>query len=177
MLAGAAMILLACGSGGTSTSVTPSISGSPTGLAVGTTTPSADDPATTSSFPIPNGTYEATATRREALEKGFSNKEIDEWYGPDGKLPISFELDDGSFLNFVVGDDGVKELGAKGTYTATKKLWIPTSEGEGCPGCTYTYRWSFDGKVLSLELVSGSEGPADFREVRLVTEHDYVKVG
>ena len=33
---------------------------------------------------------------------------------------LTFVLDDGTFQIFVVGDDGVKELGAKGTYTATK---------------------------------------------------------
>jgi hypothetical protein len=128
-------------------------------------------------FPIPNGTYEATGTRKEALAKGFSNKEIDAAYGADGKQPFIFVFDAGTFLNFVVGDDGVKELGAKGTYTATGKRLIVTSESEGCFGCVYTYRWSFDGKVLSLKLLSSSTGPADFRDVRLVSEHDYVKTG
>jgi hypothetical protein len=40
-----------------------------------------------------------------------------------------------------------------------------------------TFKWSFDGKVLSLKLVKDLAGPADFRDVRLVAEHDYVKTG
>jgi hypothetical protein len=77
----------------------------------------------------------------------------------------------------VEGDDGVKEVGASGTYTATERLWVATSENPGCPACVFTYRWSFDGKVLSLALLRDSAGPADFHLVQLVTEHDYVKVG
>jgi hypothetical protein len=130
-----------------------------------------------SSFPIPNGTYDTTATRKEALAKGFSNKEIDKYYGRDGRAQYTLVLDDGTVQHFVVGDDGVKELGSQGTYTATKTLWVVTELGEGCAGCVQTFRWSLDGKILSLELVSDSAGQADFRDVRIVAEHDYVKVG
>ena len=116
---------------------------SPTTPSAGTTTPSASASATAASFPIPNGTYDATADpQRGARQVGFSNKEIDKWYGPDGKLPVTLVLADGRYKIFVVGDDGVKELGATATYTATKKLWVAADESEGCPGCIYTYRWS-----------------------------------
>jgi hypothetical protein len=181
VLAVAALLLLsACGSSGANSSaITPS-SESPTTPAAGTTTPSASVSATAASFPIPNGTFDATATRQETLAKGFSNKEIDRWYGPDGMLPVSIVLDDGAFQIFVTGDDGVKERGSLGTYTATKTVWVVTEEGEAC-SCVEAYRWSFDGKVLSLKLAPGlshdSNGPPDLRIVRLVTEHDYVKTG
>jgi hypothetical protein len=175
VLAVAALVLSACGSSGTNSSATAPSSGSPTTPAAGTTTPSASASATVASFPIPNGTFDAIATRQEALAKGFSNKEIDRYYGPDGELPVTFVFDDGTLEVFVVGDDGVKVLGDTATYTATKTRLVVTDEGEGCSGCVYTWRWSFDGKVLSLKLLSGSAGPADFRGVRLVAEHDYVK--
>lgn len=174
LAAAAALLLSACGSSGTSTSTTtPSF---------GTTTPSASASLAAASFPIPNGTFAATGTRQEALAKGFSNKEIDHYYGPDGKLPVTIVLDDGTFQAFVVGDDGVKELGSSGTYTATKTLWVATEESEACAaGCVETWRWSFDGKVLSLKLMPAlshdSLGAADLRGVRLVAEHDYKKVG
>jgi hypothetical protein len=173
----AALVLSACGSSGTNSPANAPSSGSPTTSAAGTTTPTASASAAAASFPIPNGTFDATASREEALAEGFSNKEIDAQYGPDGKLPVTLVLDDGTYQAFVVGDDGVKELGDKGTYTATQTRWILTDEVEAVAGYVYTYRWSFDGKVLSLELLSDSGGPADFRIVRLVTEHDYVKAG
>jgi hypothetical protein len=175
VLAVAAALMLACGSIGTNTSTT-------TPTPVTSTPPSASPSPAPASFPIPNGRFDATGTRQEALDKGFSNKEIDHYYGPDGKLPLSIVLDDGTFQVFVVEDDGVKELGSSGTYTATKTLWVATEEGGACVvGCVETYRWSFDGKVLTLKLMPGlshdSLGPADLRGVRLVTEHDYKKVG
>jgi hypothetical protein len=179
VLAVAALVLSACGSTGSNSSATTPSTGSATTSPAGTTTPSASASATAASFPIPNGTYDTTATRQEALAKGFSNKEIDRWYGPDGKQPLTIVLDDGTVQVFVVGDDGVKELGSSGTYTATKTLWVVTEEAEGCPGCVEAWRWSFDGKVLSLKLVPrlshDTLGPADLRAVRLVAEHDYVK--
>jgi hypothetical protein len=121
--------------------------------------------------------YNAKPTRKEELAKGFTNKEIDRWMAPDGKNSITIVLHDGSWEVRVVGDDGIEVVGDQGTYTATKKLWIATSRGG--PGGTVicTYRWSFDGKVLSLKLTNDSAGPKDFHVVRLVTEHDYVKVG
>ncbi len=167
-----ALLSFACTSSRTDTAASTSGTGS-------TTTPDVDPASPASSFPIPNGTYDTTGTRKEALEAGFSNKEIDKWYGPDGKLPVTLVLADGRYKIFVVGDDGVKELGATATYTATKKLWVAGDESEGCPGCIYTYRWSLDGKVLSLKLVPrlthDKRGPEDLRGVRLVTEHDYVE--
>jgi hypothetical protein len=172
--AAAALLLSACGSSGASTSTTTPNTG--------TSTPSASDSPAAASFPIPNGTFDATGTRQEALAKGFSNKEIDHYYGPDGKLPVTIVLDDGTVQVFVVGDDGVKELGSSGTYTATKTMWVVTEESEACAaGCVEAWRWSFDGKVLSLKLMPGlshdSIGAADLRGVRLVAEHDYEKVG
>ncbi|HXJ65769.1 MAG TPA: hypothetical protein VNN79_18585 [Actinomycetota bacterium] len=179
VLAVAALLLSACGSSGTNSSATTPRTGSPTTSAAGTTTPSASAFATAASFPIPNGTYDATATRQEALAKGFSSKEIDHYYGSDGKLPVSIVLDDGTFQMFVTGDDGVKELGAKGTYTATRTRWVAMAGAEAVAGDVYTYRWSFDGNVLSLKLLprltQDSLGPADLRGVQLVTDHDYVK--
>jgi hypothetical protein len=160
-----AVVLSAC------TSTSPQIAGSETDATAAAT----KDPSSASSFPIPNGTYGATATRQEELDKGFSNEEITHWYGPDGKQPITIVLDDGTYQVFVVGDDGVKELGDRGTYTATRRQWVATTQSEGCSACVYTFRWSLDGDVLSLKLLSGSAGPADFRDVRLVAEHDYVK--
>jgi hypothetical protein len=170
----AALMLAACGWIGTSTTTTTPSPGT-------STPPSASPSPAPASFPIPNGRFDATGTRQEALNKGFSNKEIDHYYGPDGKLPLSIVLDDGRFVIFVVGDNGVKELGSSGTYTATRKVWVVTEEGGACAGCVETYRWSFNGKVLSLKLEPGLSqdhlGPADLRTVRLVTEHDYVRVG
>lgn len=166
------LLSLACTSSQTDTAATTSGTSS-------TKIPDVAPASPTSSFPIPNGTYDTTGTRQEALEAGFSNKEIDKWYGPDGKLPVSLVLADGRYQIFVVGDDGVEELGATATYTATKKLWVAGDESEGCPGCIYTYRWSLHGKVLSLRLVPrlthDKRGPEDLRGVRLVTEHDYVE--
>ena len=169
-----ALLLSACSSGA---AVTASSTAKPTTSSGETATPSLSPSVTAATFPIPNGTYKTTATRKEALAKGFTNKEIDHWYGPDGKQPLTIVLDNGTFEMNVEDDDGVVEVGAKGTYTATKNQWIATSESPGCPGCVYTYRWSFDGKVLSLRLTNGSAGPKDSRLARLVTEHDYVKVG
>jgi hypothetical protein len=167
-IAAVALLLTACSSSGTAGS--PSVGSSPR-----PTTPVASPDAP--SFPIPNGTFDATGTREEALAAGFTNKEITAAYGSDGTMAVTLVLDDGMYQMFVVGDDGVKELGDKGTYTATNTRWFPTTVGEGCSGCAYTLRWSFDGTVLSLELLRGSAGPEDFRLVRLVAEHDYVKVG
>jgi hypothetical protein len=179
VLAVAALVLSACGSSGTNSPANAPSSGSPTTSAAGTTTPPASASATAASFPIPNGTFDATGTRQEALAEGFSIKEIDAQYGPDGKLPITLVLDDGTFQMFVAGDDGVKELGAKGTYTATRTRWVATGEAEAVAGDVYAYRWSFDGNVLSLKLLPrlshDSLGPADLRAVQLVTDHDYVK--
>ncbi len=174
VLAVAALWLSACGSSGTNSPATTPSSESPTTPVAGTTTPSASASAP---FPIPNGTYEATATRQEALAKGFSNKEIDAAYGQDGRLPVTFVFDDGTYQVFVTGDDGVKELGDKGTYSATTTRLVATDEAEGVAGQVYTYRWSFDGNVFSLKLLSDSGGQTDFRDVRLVSEHDYVKTG
>jgi hypothetical protein len=163
-----ALLLTACSSGGSTASPAVARSHRPT-----TPPPSPDAP----SLPIPNGTFDATETRKEALAAGFSSKEITAAYGPDGTMPVTLVLDDGVYQVFGVGDDGVKELGDKGTYTATDTRWVAASESEGCSGCVYTFRWSFDGTVLSLELLRGSKGPEDFRQVQLVAEHDYVKVG
>ncbi len=164
-------------SGTNSPANTPS-SRSATTSPAGTTTPPAGA-TSAASFPIPNGTYDATATRQEALAKGFSNREIDAAYGPDGKLPVTIVLDDGTFQVFGTGDDGVKELGAKGTYTATRTRWVAMAGAEAVAGDVYTYRWSFDGNVLSLKLLPRLThdrlGPADLRGVQLVTDHDYVK--
>jgi hypothetical protein len=174
-----ATLMLACGSSGTNSSATAPSSGSRTTPVAGTTTLSTSASAAAASFPIPNGTYDATATRSEALAKGFSNEEIDHYYGSDGKLPVTIVLDDGTFQMFVTGDDGVKELGAKGTYTATRTRWVAIAGAEAVAGDVYTYRWSFDGNVLSLKLLPrlthDSLGPADLRGVQLVTDHDYVK--
>ena len=178
VLAVAALVLSACGSSGTNSPANTPSSESPTTSAAGTTTPSVSASATAASFPIPNGTFDAIATRQEALAKGFSNKEIDRWYGPDGRLPVTIVLDDGTFQIFVTGDDGVKELGSLGTYTATKKRVGRDGRGRSVSGCVETYRWSFDGKVLSLKLAWScrmTAWTADLRIVRLVTEHDYVK--
>lgn len=155
------------------TSTNTPIAGSETVATAAATTAS----SSASSFPIPNGTYDTTATRKEALAKGFSNEEIDKWYGPDGRQPLTLVLDDGRYQAFVVEDDGVKQLGDTGTYTATKTMWVATSESEGVSGEVLTYQWSFDGRVLSLKLLTDSAGAADLRTVRLVTEHDYVKAG
>ena len=177
LLAAAALLLSACRSSGTSTSAaTVSSPGSPTTPAA-ISTHSASPSIAPAKFPIPNGRFSTTASRQEALAKGFTKKEIDQWYGLDGEQPLTIVLDDGTYEVIVENDDGVKEMGDTGTYTATKKEWIATEDGSGCPGCVQTYRWSFDGKVLSLKLESDSAGPKDFRVVRLVTEHDYVKVG
>ena len=165
--AAAVPLLSACGSHEATTSaVTP-----PASPSVG-----ASPSAGVSKFPIPDGTFDTTATRREAHAKGFTNKEIDHWYGPDGKYPLTIVLNNGKYQVWGVGDDGVNEVGDLGTYTATEKLWIVTSEAPGCPGCVFTFRWSFDGTVLSLKMVSDSAGPKDFRVTRLVAEHDYAKV-
>ncbi len=163
---------------GCSSSGTTSVAAAPTTAAAGSITSSAPPSPGAASFPIPNGTYKTTATRQEALAKGFTNKEIDHGYGPDGILPLTIVIDNGAYHVSGVGDDGVEEVGDLGTYTATKKLWIATSQSPGCPGsCVYTYRWSLDGGVLSLKLERGPAGPRDFRLVRLVSEHDYVTVG
>lgn len=175
--AATAVLLSACTSGGSSPSAATAPSSKSPTTAAGTTIPSASPSATAASFPIPNGTYETTATRKEALAKGFSNKEIDDAYGADGKLPVTLVFDAGTEQVFVVGDDGVKELGGRGTYTATETRLVVTDQSEGCSGCVVTFKWSFDGKVLSLKLVKDLAGPADFRDVRLVAEHDYVKTG
>jgi hypothetical protein len=160
-------LLMACGSS----------SGSPITPAVQVTMPSLSPSPTAASFPIPNGTFIATPTRREELAKGFTTEYLDRFLGAGGSLtPYTLVFENGTYHDVVEGADGVKQVGDLGTYTATEKLLILTSETPGCL-CTYTYRWSFDGTVLSLKLVSGSAGPADFRNVRLVTEHDYVKVG
>lgn len=161
-----ALLMAACSSSGTGS---PSLESSPH---PSTQSASPDAPA----FPIPNGMFDATGTREEALAAGFTNKEITAAYGPDGTMPVTLVLDDGVFQVFGVGDDGVKELGAKGTYTATNTRWVAVSESEGCSGCVTTFRWAFDGTVLSLELLRDSAGPEDFRDVQLVAEHDYVKV-
>ena len=171
VLGAVALLLAACVSSGTGPSATTLSTESTSTRVSGTASP------TSASFLIPNGTFDATGTRRDALAKGFSNKEIDKAYGPDGELPLTLVLADGTYQAFVVGDDGVKVLGDKGTYTATERLWVAADESEGCSGCVYTYRWSFNGKVLSLKLLSDTVGPGDFRAVRLVTEHDYVKEG
>jgi hypothetical protein len=175
LLAAVAVLLSACGSHGTPSAETGSSPSSSTAAKAGAT-PSASASPAPASLPIPNGTFHTTATRREARAKGFTNKEIDHWYGPDGKQPLTIVLDNGTLQMIVEGDDGVREVGATGTYTATKKLWVATSTSPGCPGCVFTYLWSFDGNVLSLKLMRDSAGPKDFRLVRLVSEHDYVKV-
>jgi hypothetical protein len=175
LIVAAALLMSACAASGASTSTITPNSGSATIPVAVTASPSATSFPT--SFPIPNGTFDTTATRQEALDKGFSNKEIDKSYGLDGKLPLTIVLDGSTYQVFVVGDDGVKERGDMGTYTATKTLWVATDESEGCSGCVLAYRWSIHSQVLSLKLLSDSGGPADFRDVRLVTEHDYVKAG
>jgi hypothetical protein len=167
--AAGALLLSACSSSGATTSGATS--------SHETSTPIASQTASVSSFPIPNGTYKATPTCQEELAKGFTNKELHHACGPNGTLPpYVLVFDNGTYHDVVEGLDGVKQVGDLGTYTATEKLLILTSETPGCP-CTATYRWSFDGKVLSLKLLSDSTGPADFRNVRMVTEHDYVKAG
>jgi hypothetical protein len=165
------LVLTGCSSGA------PSVATVPTTAAAGIVRSSVSPSAGGASFPIPNGTYKTTATRREALAKGFTTKEIDRYYGPDGKLPYSLVFDNGSYHDIVESDSGLEEVGDLGTYTAAERVLVMTSKSSGCPGCVYTWRWSFDGKVLSLKLLSGSEGPADLRNVRLVAEHDYMKVG
>ena len=77
VLAVAALVLSGCGSSGTNSPANTPSSGSSTTSAAGTTAPPASASATTASFPIPNGTYDATPTRQEELARGFTKQELD----------------------------------------------------------------------------------------------------
>ena len=92
--AAAVPLLSACGSHGATTSaVTPS---------------SASPSAGTSSSRSPMAASTRRRRRQEALAKGFTNKEIDHWYGADGKYPLTIVLNNGTYQVRGVGDDGVE---------------------------------------------------------------------
>ena len=159
-----ALLFPACGHAGAASTALPS--------SVRTSTPSPTPSVPPSPSPFPNGRYDATVTRQEELARGFTNSEFDRAFGsPNGPVPVVYVFQDGAY-QFIVEANGVRQVGAAGTYTATKKLLMVRDTGSFY---VVTYRWSFDGRVLSLHVLSDTAGKADLRDVRMVTERDYVK--
>jgi hypothetical protein len=78
--------------------------------------------------PDPQRYVRTTGTRKEALEAGFSNKEIDN-YGPDGKLPVTSCSPMGDTESSSSGTTG-EGVGCTATYTATEKLWVAGDEAK-----------------------------------------------
>jgi hypothetical protein len=163
-----ALLAASCGGDG-------SVDAAADGPAQTSSSASATDPASTqvSTSALPNGSYEHTATLAEALDAGFSRKEVAEAFGGDGKLPITFTFEDGSWQHIVVLDDGTREVGDNGTYTVDGNKLVTTSESDGCFGCIVTYRWTLDGNMLSLTVLSDSAGEEDARDVRLNTQYEF----
>lgn len=123
--------------------------------------------ATASDFPV--GTYVATATREQALAKGFDDALIAELYGPDGSVIIKLKFLDGRWTQFVNDEGQPPEPGDLGTYRSVDGLLEMTSESQGCPGCVGLVDWVLDADTLSVRFAE--DGHPD--DERLMVEHDY----
>ncbi len=123
---------------------------------------------------LPNGTYEYTFTPEEAAEVisvGFSPEEAAE-AGYPGVVSVSLRFADGQWQLFYTVDGVVYEVngqpeGDGGTFRLSGDRLVLSN-----PGGDVTYRWTFDGQVLSLKMLELSD-PEEDAVVRLMTEHDY----
>ena len=147
-----------------------------------TTSPSTGPAATsTPTYPgetIPDGTFSKTVTRADAQALGIREKELlRSELGGDGEVTYTYRFAGDRWTLF--GDyDGVPEVGDLGTLTYDSEGKVAlTSEGEGCPGCVYTYEWRLNGNQLSMTLVGhdSTDRPDDLLAVRFVTEGSYTR--
>jgi TRAP-type transport system periplasmic protein len=118
-----------------------------------------EEPETWDGSAIPDGTYEKSVTREEAVAAGVPVSFLDqpdEFLGID-EFHITIRLQDGHY-QFLANYVGGTQVGDRGTYTydASGRL-VKTSNSSGCPGCTSVFEWSFEEDTLVLE-VSEDEG-------------------
>jgi hypothetical protein len=89
-------------------------------------------------------------------------------------LQISLKFGGGHWTQFAEYTPGIPEPGDVGTYRVDVDKLVMTSASEGCPGCVGVLDWTFDGGRLDLRYTKPAEH--DIIE-RLMTEHEYTKVG
>lgn len=125
---------------------------------------------------IPPGTYSRVATREQGLEMGLAEDLLDAMTGPDGEVPLDFEVGDGQWKVYVTNDAGIRELGDLGTHSYDAEgRWVTVSESSGCPGCVGVVEWTLVGDILTLTIadIDGGQPPAD--DERFVTEGEYTR--
>lgn len=98
----------------------------------------------------------------------------DELLGKDGVGRVRLVVKGDVYAQF--GDDGTQGDGGSATYDSDGN-WVTTSASTGCPGCTGTWKWSYDDGRLRLKLLEGTEvgDPVELLVTRLVVEGTYAR--
>jgi Bacterial extracellular solute-binding protein, family 7 len=121
------------------------------------------DSSSVASGLIPDGTYEMTMTREEALRGGA---ELEAEYDVT-LFRVTFDGGDVDMVEFLGGPGGQEESGGHWTYSAYRDRVEITALDNAY---TITGRWSFDGTALTFTEVQ----PAD--DAAIWTLHPWVKV-
>jgi TRAP-type transport system periplasmic protein len=116
---------------------------------------------------IPDGTFEKTVTREEAVAAGVPVSFLDqpgEFLGID-EFHITIRLQDGRY-QFLANYVGGTQVGDRGTYTYDEGgRLVKTSSSSGCSGCTSVFDWSFEEDVLVLEVSEDGGDYPDWTDV------------
>ena len=115
-------------------------------------------PAAAPTDTIPDGRYERVITPADAERLGVDPAVAAEAFGDELHVVIEVEGDRYRQLSGVnpdrleVGDEGTSVYDDEGN-------WVTTSESTGCPGCTATIGWTFDGDTLVLSAPADLDDP------------------
>jgi len=110
-----------------------------------------DDESAWSGPTIPTGTYVKVVARAEALAAGVPEEFLDEEFPGVDELRITYQIDDGGWMQLANYGGAGDRAGDRGTYTYDEDgRWITTSESEGCQGCVGVIEWSLDADTLTL---------------------------
>jgi TRAP-type C4-dicarboxylate transport system substrate-binding protein len=127
------------------------------------TTPPASTgaPSTTAASPtdtIPDGRYERVITSADADRLGVDPAVAAEAFGDE--YHVVFEVDGDRYRQLGGANPDRLEVGDEGTSAYDDQgNWVTTSESAGCPGCTATIGWTFDGDTLVLSAPPDIDDP------------------
>jgi hypothetical protein len=100
---------------------------------------------------------------------------LDEVFGPDGKLTVSFEITGDHWRQLAMNDAGITEVGDRGTASYDDDgRWVTVSESVGCRGCVGTVEWTYHDGTLTFTAPEGAPTNADL-VARLITEGTFLR--
>jgi TRAP-type C4-dicarboxylate transport system substrate-binding protein len=107
---------------------------------------------------IPDGRYERVIRRTDAVRLGVDPTVAAEAFGDE--YHVAFEVEGARWRQLGGMSPDLLEVGDEGTsvYDGEGNL-VTTSESVGCPGCTATIGWTFDGDTLVLTAPPDIDDP------------------